>query len=432
VNRDSSKVLKLVESRIKDMGLAAKLRTCSSALGGVKRMAKARAIDTFQGSEVADINGAMFMMDKVGNENVIILDIGGAATSVGIIKGGVCEIEVKPLTSGLTIDLPRPAVKILNIGGDSVVSVDGKGMLAIGPASVSPDGTEPTVTDAKIVLGYDCALENYNKTEDQARKAVEEKIAKKLNISKEEASFKIIETVEAQIGDGIKDVLSAKGYDAKEFDIYVVGGASASHCCGLAKRVGAKRAVIFPFGSAFSAFGVTTMDIVYGYTAPAAKKDDLNNIIESLRAAGANDLRYEGFAEKSLEYAPAFIVKDENGSERIVQVESPNLQKEAENIASAKQEITAVLLKVSASPGKIVLEKHKEKKASKSAKTGNRDVYFNGESQQAELYSYGKIAVGSKVTGPAVIDLAGSSLILPKGCELSVDAYRNGIIHQKA
>lgn len=432
VSRDSSKFLKLVESHIKDVGLAARLRGCSSAMGGVKRIAKARAIDTFASTDVANLNGALFMMDKVGNENVIVVDIGGATTSMGIIKDGAFEFDVKPLIYELPIDLPRPALKILNIGGYSVASINDKGSVVVGPVSIDPDGTEPTVTDAKIVLGFDLATTDHNRNVEQAGTVVDEIISRKLKISKEEAALKIIDAFEMQISAAIRMMLSAKGYDAKKFDLYVVGGAGASHICSLAKRVGAKRAVIFPFGSVFSAFGVTSMDIVYEYRTPVSKKDELDKVVTVLKTAAEKDLKYEGVSEKDLTYIIGFVVKDGSGSEKIVQPGTTNLQKEAEKISAAKQEITAVMLKVSASPHKVELQKQKEKKAAAPAKNGKRGVCFSGRSQQVDVYSYQNLNVGNTVAGPAVVELAGSSLILPKGCELSIDAYQNGIIQQKA
>ena len=431
VNRDASRLLKIFESRVKHSGLASRLRVCSAALGGVKRMAKTRAINTFSGSEIAGLNGALFMSDKLGNKNIILVDIGDDATTVGIIRNGVYEFELTPDIAGLTVDVPRPAIKTLNAGGYSVASVDRRGMLVLETENIGQSGTEPTVTDAKIVLGYDLAADySDSKSEDQAHKVIKDRIAGKLESTKEEAALRIIETLEGVISDGVKEVLSGQGCDAKEFDIYVVGGAGATHCCSLAKRVGARRAVIFPFGSVFSAFGVTTMDIVYEYRIPVSEKDDFNEVLESIKGAATKDLKYEGVTEKNLTYTYGFVLKDESGTEMLVQVGSEDLRTEAEKISSANHEITAVMIKVSAMTTKPALGE-KEKQASKPAENGKRRVYFSDGVEDAKVYTYPNIGVGNRVEGPAVVELDGSTLVIPKGCELVIDNYRNGIIQHE-
>lgn len=487
VHRDSSKFLKMAESFLRDAGLVVKPRVLSTAMGGAKRMVKTRGLDLMAGADVASLFGAAYLGKEIaGNSNIIVVDLGSESTTIGVIKDGALEYDLRPNAAGLPVDVPMPSFTKVNLGGYSIASVDKGGKLRIGPQSsgVTPGpvsygtgGTEPTVTDAKFVLGYidpnnysgplwslnqSRTLQAVDEKRDRTLKAIEEKVAKKLKVSPEEAAVAIIEAVNAEIGNRIREILNSRGYEAKDFDLYVVGGAGPAHCYALLSRVGARRAMVFPYGGEFSAFGATAVDIVYAYREPymaiLADSDKsisgnnakrLQNIVASLKEDISRDVKAEGKTLDEFKLGLQFMMRYEGEPEKLVAAkaamngEKELLEKELlkavdefrklyprkgkENI-----EVTGVMVVAEASADKIKFKADQVKEGAKPTVKGRQEVFWGREFEKTDVYDYKTLPCGSIIKGPALVELEGTSVVLAEGYQLTVDAYKNGIVEKSA
>jgi N-methylhydantoinase A/acetophenone carboxylase len=291
------------------------------------------------------------------------------------------------------------------------------------------NGTEPTVTDAKLLLGH-IDSDNYagfpgDLNHDKGAHTIVERVAADLKVSAEEAATRIVEAMERRIGDSVREILSAKGYEPKNFDLYVIGGAGPSSCCNLLDRIGARRAILFPFGSAFSAFGALNMDIVYEYRVPVVAQDELEAVVESMKRTAARDMRLEGAREGDVTFRLNLVVQDADGSETLSQAASMDVKKEMRKISD---EVTAIMLEAVVPAGKIALHTYKASGGLAAARKKTRKVYWGKEFDSTDVYAYQDLVSGNTIHGPAVIEVEGTSVMLKKGYDLTVDAYRNGIV----
>lgn len=469
VHRDSLKFLKTMESSLRDAGLVVKPRVLSTAMGGAKRMTKTRGLDLMAGADVASLFGAAYLKKITGNSNIIIVDLGSESTTIGVIKDGKLEYDLRPNAAGLPVDVPVPSFTKVNLGGYSIAFVDKGGKLRIGPqssgvvpgpVSYGTGGTEPTVTDAKFALGYidpnKYSGPPWSLNQSGTLKAIEEKVAKKLKVSPEEAAVGIVEAVNAEIGDRIREILDSRGYEAKDFDLYVVGGAGPAHCCALLSRVGARRTMVFPYGGEFSAFGATAVDIVYAYREPymatLADSDKtisgnnakrLQDIVASLKEDIFRDVKAEGKTLDEFKLGLQFMMRYEGEPEKLVAAKAMNGEKELLKAVDEFRklyprkgekniEVTEVMVVAEASADKIKFKADQVEKGAKPAVKGHREVFWGREFEKTDVYDYKALPCGSIIKGPALVELQETSVVLTQGYQLTVDAYQNGIVEKSA
>lgn len=137
-----------------------------------------------------------------------------------------------------------------------------------GPAAYDQGGTEPTVTDADLVLGY-INQENFSGdltlNLESAKKAILEKIAEPLGLEVIEAAALIKRVVDANMGTIIHRETALKGYDPKDFVLLALGGAGPTHCCGYAFQAGIPKIMVLQQSPVFCAFSSSSMDVMHNY-----------------------------------------------------------------------------------------------------------------------------------------------------------------------
>ncbi len=182
------------------------------------------------GPSMAPIAGRHFALVDAGAQDAIVADTGGTTYDVSLIRGGVVpwarETWIGQPYRGHMTGFPSIDVKSVGAGGGSIASVDSGGLLSVGPRSAGAvpgpvcygqGGTEPTVTDAALVLGYidaDNFLGGAIKLDRAAaRAAIERAVAKPLNRSVEDAAIAIIDVVTENMVQAIDDITVAQGFD---------------------------------------------------------------------------------------------------------------------------------------------------------------------------------------------------------------------------
>ena len=258
---------------------------------------------------------------RLATSSLVAVDMGGTSYDVSIVSEGRTRRVTEGTVDGLPIRLPMIEIRTIGSGGGSIASIEASGRLRVGPESAGAKpgpvcyrrgGSEPTVTDANVVLGrIDPAFFLGGAIEldaGAARTAILERIAKPLSISAEEAAEGIVRIAVSRMAGAIRLSLFEKGLDPEDFTLLSFGGASGLHACDTADEIGIAR-VIFPRDpGTLSAWGMLYSNVVHTLArtqlmlADEAALPALATISVELKWEGAARLKAEGIAsaEQSL------------------------------------------------------------------------------------------------------------------------------------
>ncbi|HZZ51627.1 MAG TPA: hydantoinase/oxoprolinase family protein [Pseudonocardia sp.] len=267
-----------LEAMLRTKGLTGPLLVMQSNGGAVAASeAPATAISTVGSVLTGGVVGSVALGRQLGHRNIISTDVGGTTFLAGLIVDGEPVRDVTTVINHHPINVPTLRVHAIGSGGGAIAWLDPGGNLRIGPRSAQAvpgpacygnGGIEPTNTDANLVLGIlpEKGLLGGRKplSLELARQAIDTQIAKPLGLTVEEAAAAIYTVQNAQTGDLLRKTVVEAGHDPRDFVVYAFGGAGPAHCAGYAAEVGCDQVVV-PLGSvasAFSAFGLASSDIV--------------------------------------------------------------------------------------------------------------------------------------------------------------------------
>lgn len=276
-----------------------------------------RAVNAINSGPASAPQAGLCVAQPFGIDNVITVDMGGTSFDITLSKGGRTNFSKDSDFLRYRIGVPMIQVETLGAGGGSIAHLDDFGMLQVGPRSAGATpgpvcygkgGTEPTVTDANLALGYlaDGALlgGSIRLNRQAAINAIRTKIAEPLGISVERAAIGIITLVNLNMVSGIRRVSVERGYDPRDFALIGAGGAAGMHVMRLAEEIGSKVVLIPKVASGLCAFGQILSDIRYDQlTTLPMRLDDahvdlelLNQTLQELRERGMANLRDDGFS----------------------------------------------------------------------------------------------------------------------------------------
>jgi N-methylhydantoinase A len=214
------------------------------------------------------ILGAAFVARAAGFADVITYDMGGTSTDVATIVGGAVQWTTTTVVDGLPIALPMFDIHTVGAGGGSVAYVDGGGALRVGPRSAGATpgpacygrgGTEPTVTDANLLLGR-ILPDRFLGGAMEIRRHLAERavgdLAARLGKSLIETSLGIVTVAEANMAGAIRAVTSRRGHDPRQFTLVSFGGAGGLHVCAIAMSLDIRRVLVPPYAGVLSALGM--------------------------------------------------------------------------------------------------------------------------------------------------------------------------------
>jgi N-methylhydantoinase A/acetophenone carboxylase len=428
--------------------------------GAVARVAKTRAINTYNSGPTAGLLGAQ-AVGRLYGANVISTDMGGTSFDIGVVRDGRAGLTLEPDVEGFRCNLPMLSIHALGAGGGSLASVS-DGILRVGPRSAGAvpgpacfdrGGTQPTVTDANVVLGLldpEYFLGGAQRLDAaRARDAIQRHIAAPLDISVEAAAFAIKSEVDRLMGEGVAE--AAGGLDPRNTIMVAYGGAGPLHMCAVADRAGLDRVILTPFSAVFSAFSSSLMDVGHLYfrrldVQLAAENDvaPLRMAEQSMRMEAHRDMRGEGFDLNSLEYElRLFIGCGSDGRELLLHAPSAvyedrstwralidQARQEIERQRSAADALVLTSLGLSAratTPHIDLARRHSDRAASPVAR-GTRSVHDGRTWNAVSIYDYSALGCGSRLAGPALIESKQTTVYVEPGWQLAVDVYRNAVI----
>jgi N-methylhydantoinase A len=402
--------------------------------------------------------------------NVITIDMGGTSFDVALVKDGVPTVTTDGLIGGHRIAAPILDIHTIGAGGGSIAWIDSGGLLAVGPKSAGAEpgpasygrgGSEPTVTDADLILGY-LDPDFFHGGEltldvEAARRAIEEHVARPLGLDVIEAAHGIYQIVNANMAGALGVVSVQRGDDPREFVLVVAGGAGPIHAAPIARELEIPLVLIPRESSVFCAAGMLISDLKHDYVRTYARdmdKVDLEEVdrlylemdrgaMETLKAEGVPedkirlsytaDLRYVGqFNEVEV---PAF----EGGSisqdhlERMVE-EFHKRHDTLYGYSMRGAPVELINLRVTA---RGLTDKPKFERAPfggedpQAALQDHRQAYMENGFQKVPVYDGLSLVNGNIVSGPAIVGQPTTTIIIPPDFDLMCDEFNNYLMYPK-
>ncbi len=406
-----------------------------------------------------------------GYKNVISMDMGGTSCDIGLIENGTPSQINRGAIDKYDIAIPMLDINTISAGGGTIASVDKVGILRVGPTSAGADpgpvcynigGTEPTITDANLTLGFlnpDYFLGGRMKLHrEKAEKAISEKIAHPLKLDNLEAAHGIIEIINVNMEQGIRALSTERGYDVRDFVLLAFGGAGGLHAARLAAALKIPRVLVPLVSGVTSAFGLLLADVRHDYMRSgleplsSAGMDFMNERFGELRAKGNRELTSEGFPLEDIVHQPYLDLRySGQGYEITVPVPQTTLKEaDKEVIASAfhgmherqfghkavDQPVEIVNYRVSSFVRISRPEIKTFPRAGKpvtSCLKGKRKIYAGKRQGLVEFLVYDRdlLYPGHTVSGPAIIEQKDSTTAVFPGQTAEIDDFRNIIIEIK-
>ena len=404
--------------------------------------------------------------NQINRANLLSFDMGGTTAKASLIKNGVIETtpeyEVGGEGSGSRwlhgtghpIRVPVIDLAEVSAGGGSIAWIDPVGSLRVGPKSAGATpgpvcygrgGTEPTVTDANLVLGRldSKSLLGGDLSVDigRAETAIKEKFAMPLNITIEQAASAIIKVVNNAMGEALRIVSVERGHDAREFSLICFGGAGPLHAVALAEELGMKEVIVPPIPGAFSALGLIGSDISrdYGRTffsiVDQTNAQDVENVFLKLEQDARRMLAKTGIEEKHWHLDRSIDVRYTRQAYELNISAPKNIddssltdlacrfhEKHAMTYGHSNQteRVQIVTLRLSAKarlPDLKIKQKVSPETGIEKIKS-TRDVWFDKAGKlSTPVYERELLSDGTKLTGPAVLESMDSTIIIPPNWE---------------
>jgi len=452
-----------LETRLADLGITAPLQIMQSN-GGLMtaETASEKSVHTLLSGPSAGVLAGQFIGELTDTENLITFDMGGTSADICTIRGGEPEYSVENELGGHPVRVRMLDINAIGAGGGSVGWIDRGGALRVGPKSAGSDpgpvcyghgGTEPTVTDANLVLGRlnpdyllegDLAVE-YDRTIDQ----FEESLADPLGMSVEAAAEGVMDVVTANMVRGIRGVSVERGYDPRESSLVAFGGAGPLHAHRLIRELEMNEAIVPVTPGVASSFGLLSANTKHSYVRTIVEDLDaltpgkLEEFYRDLEAEAEERLAAENVGDATATRL-ADMKYDRQGYELTVTVPesafSEGLGALAETFEREHEreygfvldaepiDVVNVRLQTVATTDPPSLRAGDETDTDASvARVDTRETVFDGERYDAGIYKRRSLKPGHVVAGPAVVEELSSTTVVAPGQRASVDEY--GIIH---
>ncbi len=430
--------------------------------------AREHGVDAVLSGPSGGVVAATFLGEQSGYKNIITADMGGTSYDVCLIKDSTPEVGVDNWISRYRVAVPLIDIHTIGAGGGSIAWLDDAGALRVGPRSAGAQpgpacygrgGTEPTVTDADLVLGYldagsfldgHMALDRH-----AAHQAIRQHIAEPMSISVEEAASGIFDIANNSMINAIRYVSVARGRDPRDFALLAFGGAGPVHAGTQVRDLGIRTILVPKNASVLSALGNLIANFkvskVQSFIAKSDRVDleELNGVLARLHQEAEVllgdrsrirevlvrrflDIRYEGQVQE-------VIVPIQARTRRLSEVslaqtleEFHELHEQIYKFQRPEQsvEIVSVRLDMIGVRAPLHFESHPfEDEDAGHARKGRRPVYFEPHGfVETDIYAGERIRPGNLIAGPAIIEEANTSVVLYPNQEAMLDQFLTYVI----
>ena len=421
--------------------------------GGVMSATRAKRypVQTVLSGPAGGVAAAVELGRLIDTPNIITYDMGGTSSDVCLVENLQAPLSSDQMVAGHPNRTPQMEIVTVGAGGGSIAWLDAGRMLKVGPRSAGADpgpaaygrgGTEPTVTDANLVLGRlgEAKLAGaLTLDEVPARCAIERLAAALGGLDTEHLAEGIIRITVARMVSAIKEISISKGFDPRDFALLAYGGAGPMHGVLIADELEIKHVVVPPSPGNFSAFGCLVSDLQQTRTRTVlleTRRDDWTMVaaaLEGLADEGRSELAAEGVDVSRIrfrrELGMRYIgqsweleVALDDGVDSMQAVDFAFQRAHAKRYGhSADDPAEVVTVRVTAIGGmdKPVFE---SPQARQSTGARCRVVRFDGEPRSTAVFGRDALAPGEKFEGPALVEEMGSITVVPPHWHLEVGA----------
>jgi N-methylhydantoinase A len=459
-----------IDEHIRQAGFTGSFLVVQST-GGLYEVAQAQTqcVRMLESGPAAGVIGTQALCRTLSIDNAIAFDMGGTTAKAGVIYKG------EPLTIGaaliggydqaLPVQIAMMDIFEVGTGGGSIARVVEGGLrvgpqsagAAPGPACYGLGGTEPTVTDANLMLGRlgaDRFLGGEMPLDGKAAEAALARVAEPLGMDATAVADGILRIAATAMSYAVKGVTTERGFDAGDFALVAYGGAGPLHAVEVAREIGIRKVIIPGAPGVFSAFGMLFSDLRYDYVrtfptrleeAPFEKIEALYTTLEDEgRGAIANasvkpqkvtirraaDMRYVGQEHAVTVDLPLAVFKkhDRDEIKRLFDAMhelryGTSAPQERAEIVSLRSTVSGVMRK----PTQATINAG-QRKPPVAAFAGKRPVFFGTGFEPTPTYRRAALLAGNRINGPALIEEHASTAVLMPGDACEVDAYGNLVI----
>ncbi|MCC7282445.1 MAG: hydantoinase/oxoprolinase family protein [Acetobacteraceae bacterium] len=446
-------VARYLERLVQRIGSQTALHMFHSA-GGMASAASiaSRPLALALSGPAAGVAAAAAVAHRLGLGHVISFDMGGTTTDVSIIVGGKAQIDSNQRMAGYPIRQMMVAVETIGAGGGSIARRDGTAVrvgpdsagASPGPACYGLGGTQPTVADANILLGYieDGRMLGGTVRLDAAKAAKAfEPLATAFGTSIHEAALGVRRVANSNMARALRRVTVEHGVDARNCALLAFGGAGPMHAVSLARDFAIRHVIVPRFSSAFSAFGCITADMRYAEQRPLhmhSRRWDVAALREAVERTAARleqPLIEAGTPRERLRVEVTGLLRYLGQSDAVdVTLAAP--YDLAAIDADFKQthdrlygfftdepwEIDTLRVTVSAPSMQDATRFRHDQEATATDPVVVRKCWFEGAVElDTPHFDRDRLPPGWKVAGPAIIEDAWSTIVVDPGATASVD-----------
>ncbi|MEO9611803.1 MAG: hydantoinase/oxoprolinase family protein [Nitratireductor sp.] len=457
----TSAYLRKLEGRLRAAGVGGIIRIMQSN-GGITTVEKSSElpIGLLMSGPAGGVIGGRWTGDNCGKSNIITIDIGGTSADIGVIQDGDLRIKNPRDTEVglLPVLVPMIDIDAIGAGGGSIAYLDPGGAFRVGPRSAGAvpgpacygkGGTEPTVTDAQVVLGrldpeqflggdikIDAAL---------SETAIRDHIAEPLGLSLDDAALGILKIVNNNMALAINANSMAKGVDPRNFTLMGFGGAGPLHAVSLAEAIHAKDIISPVQPGITAATGLLVTDLQYEYTHPLLMVLDnasdadfktVNDALDGLMDQAHRQLDADGIPREARRFqriaecryvGQGFELRAampdgtvDAGNARTIIDSFYDEHKKIYGHAFRDQACELITLRLVATVAVETLAlpelSHGGRENPDEARLySRRTVFDDGQAHDTPRYQREKLLAGDRVSGPAVVIQHNSTTIVPPG-----------------
>jgi N-methylhydantoinase A len=402
------------------------------------------------------IIGARYFGALAGEKNLVTLDMGGTSCDVGLVREGtLSHVTNYEVEWGMPISAPFVDVSSIGAGGGSIARLDKGNFLRVGPQSAGADpgpacydqgGTEPTVTDANLVLGRlnaDYFLGGKMKLNPAKSEQVISLLGRKLGLKSADAAQAIIDVADENMANAIRVISVERGLDPREFALVSFGGAGPLHTGGIAEKIGMRRIIVPLYPGLCSAFGTLIADfqvdkiLSLHYRSCDVDVAEVKTLFKAMAKSAVEELKEEGYRGKpqvkravSMRYAGQNY-EHEVGvgdgaitSQKLEAIfeEFHKLHQQFYGYSISREVIEMIRFSVSA-VGILEAPRLNDIAQGKMPRPQQRrPVFFKGKGYvSCPVYSRSTLPAGGRLKGPAIIEEQDSTILVHPGNTLEVN-----------
>lgn len=444
--------LKDLRQRMSAGGYAGEISIMTSNGGAwpLDRLAQSPVNSVLSGP-AAGVTGAAMLGAEVGEENLITYDMGGTSTDTCLISGGAFAMTTDGRLGHLPIKVTQIEIQSVGAGAGSLAWLEAGRFLNIGPmsAGVMPGpacygrgGTQPTVTDANVLLGRLGTEEKLGGEITLDRGAAKRALgglAERLGMETVALAEGIIELAVAKMSASVKEISVMRGFDPRDFALFAYGGAGPLHAAMVADHLGCRRIIVPPLPGVFSALGLLMADTRQDFvrtrlmTLSEDTFDDLSEETRKLHGEAERSLATLGFARDRMRFIVTLDMRYE-GQAFELSVTLPEAPESWQDVYRTFQEAYERRYAYRAdNPAEIVnirlaaygLTRKPPMSALRPPVNGpaperRRGVVFGGKALDTPVIDRAHLPPGAELKGPAVIEERGATTIVPPDFRASV------------